>query len=118
MRLIAPLLALACVIAVSGCKSKPAQFSDVPGFSASNGKPVVKPSDALLGKVISFNGVGRFAVLSFPITRMPAVDQKLSVYREGLKVGEVKITGPQRDENIVADLLTGEAKSGDEVRDR
>jgi hypothetical protein len=46
------------------------------------------------------------------------VDQTLFLYRDGLKVGEVKITGPQKDENIVADLLHGEARAGDEVRDR
>ena len=35
-----------------------------------------------------------------------------------MKVGEVKITGPERDNNIVADLVTGEAQVGSEVRDR
>jgi hypothetical protein len=49
---------------------------------------------------------------------MPSVDQRLFIYRRGLKVGEVKITGPQRDHNIVADLSQGEAQAGDEARDR
>ncbi len=35
-----------------------------------------------------------------------------------MKVGEVKITGPQQDNNIVADLVTGEAQVGDDVRDQ
>jgi len=47
---------------------------------------------------------------------MPATNQKLYLYREGLKVGEVKITGPQADDNVVADIVTGEAQVGDEVR--
>jgi hypothetical protein len=42
----------------------------------------------------------------------------MNVYRRGLKVGEVKVTGPQRDDNIVADITAGEAAVGDEVRDR
>lgn len=40
------------------------------------------------------------------------------VYRDGLKVGEVKITGPTRDNNTVGDLVSGVANKGDEVRDR
>lgn len=120
MRLTFHLLALACVFAVAGCKSKPAEFSDVPEVSraGADNKPVVRSSNALAGKVVSFNSVGGFVVVNFPITRMPAMDQKLSVYRGGFKVGEIKITGPQREDNIVGDLTAGEAKAGDEVRDR
>ena len=121
MRLTFQVLLLAVVIAVSGCASKkPAGSSDVPGLTATvpAGKPIVKPSDVLNGKVVSFNTVGRFAVLNFPMTRMPGIDQTLFLYRDGLKVGQVKITGPQKDDNIVADLTNGEAKAGDEVRDR
>ena len=49
---------------------------------------------------------------------MPQIGQTLSVYRAGLKVGEVKITGPQRDNDIVADLTTGDAGAGDDVREQ
>jgi sulfur relay (sulfurtransferase) complex TusBCD TusD component (DsrE family) len=49
---------------------------------------------------------------------MPKMDQSLFLYRDGMKVGEVKITGPQRENNIVADLVTGEAEVGSEVRDQ
>ena len=57
-------------------------------------------------------------MLSFPVGQMPKPDQSLFLYRDGMKVGEVKITGPQRENNIVADLVTGEAQVGDEVRDQ
>jgi hypothetical protein len=33
-------------------------------------------------------------------------------------VGEVRITGPQNDDNIVGDILAGEAALGDSIRDR
>ena len=121
MRLTIQLLLISCVAALSGCSwNKPPKFSDVPGLPAEApvGQPVVKPSDALTGKLVTFNVVGRFAVLNFPVNRMPAIGQTLFLYRDGLKVGEVKITGPQKDDNIVADLVTGEGKPGDEVRDR
>lgn len=43
--------------------------------------------------------------------------KRLNVYRNGLKVGELKVTGPQRDNNTVADIVAGECQVGDEVRE-
>ncbi|HEX3625219.1 MAG TPA: hypothetical protein VH280_07330 [Verrucomicrobiae bacterium] len=56
-------------------------------------------------------------VLSFPLGRMPQTGQTLFIYRAGIKVGEAKITGPQRDNDIVADLTTGDAEAGDEAHE-
>ncbi len=118
-------LLIAAMVA-GGCttnKQKPApKFSAVP--SASNpaveegGKLIVTPLNGVTGKVVTFNSVGRFVVLDFPVGHLPATEQTFFVYRQGLKVGEVKITGPERDTNTVADLVSGEAQRGDEVRDR
>jgi hypothetical protein len=47
---------------------------------------------------------------------LPAIERKLEVYRTGLKVAEVRITGPSRDLNTVADIVAGECQPGDEVR--
>jgi len=88
-------------------------WAPVPG---TNQTQVAAPESVLVGKVATVNTPGRFVVLSFPIGKMAAVDQRLNLYRHGLKVGEVKVTGPQRENNIVADLLTGEAQAGDEAR--
>ncbi len=76
------------------------------------------PDNSLGGKVATFNSAGRFVVLDFPSGKMPALEQPMFIYRDGLKVGEVKITGPARDSNTVADLISGVANKGDEVRDR
>jgi hypothetical protein len=115
---------------LSGCaKDKPVVWSPVVGPSSGLGaltppsnkpaaKPIVTPEIMLVGKVVRFSSEGRFAVLNFPIGRLPGVDQKLHVYRQGLKVGEVKVTGPQKDDNTVADLVAGETQVGDEVRDK
>lgn len=58
----------------------------------------------------------RFVVIAFPVGQMPGLDQRMTVFRSGMKVGEVRITGPQRDDKIVADLMSGNAADGDEVR--
>src|SRR5882724_501847 len=79
---------------------------------------IVTPDTSLAGKVVKYNSVGRFVVLSFSASQMPKTDQTLFVYRGGLKTGEVKISGEQRDNYIVADLINGEAQPGDDVRDR
>jgi hypothetical protein len=79
---------------------------------------IVKPETMLVGRVVRVNPMLRIAVLNFPIGRLPALDQRLGVYRQGLKVAEIRVTGPQRDDNIVGDLVAGEAQAGDEVRDR
>jgi len=86
--------------------------------ATSQPSPIVTPDTALAGKIVAVNNPGRFVVVNFPVGRMAAVGQVLSVYRDGLKVGELKVSGPQRDDNIVADLAAGEARVGDAVRDR
>jgi len=81
-------------------------------------KLIVTPENGLQGKVAKVNMSGWFVILNFPVGHLPRLEQQLNVYRLGLKVGEVKVTGPQRDDNIVGDLISGEAQTGDEVRDR
>ncbi len=117
------LLVMALLVAVSGggCASRkhasassPQQPASGPAYS----KAIITPDTRLIGKVVSFDPEGRFAVLNFPIGHLPAFGQRLSVYRSGLKVGEINVTGPQRDDNIVGDVMAGEARTGDEVREQ
>lgn len=96
----------------------PAAGAELRPAAASDSKLLVTPAEMLVGKVAAYNAAGRFAVLDFPAGHLPLVDQTLFVYRQGLKVGEVKVTGPQRDNNTVADLISGEAQKGDDIRDK
>ena len=114
-RFVLSILVVATVL-LSGCtlfKRKPA----APAVAASP-VAIVTPDNSLSGKVVIFNSVGRFVVMNFPSRQMPNKDQQLFLYRAGLKVGEVRVTGLPNEDNIVADLVSGEAKAGDEVRDR
>jgi hypothetical protein len=78
--------------------------------------PTVTPSAARAGTVTSVNPSHRFVVVTFPFSQVPGIGQPLNVYRKGLKVGELKVTGPEIDTNTVADIIAGEAQVNDEVR--
>jgi hypothetical protein len=115
MKSFAP-LALICAGLLAGCASpKQNQFSQAPTTPSPT---IITPGTSLAAKVVSYNAVGRFVVLSFPVGEVPKTDDTLFLYRDGLKVGEVKITGPQRNNDTVADVVTGDAQVGDEVRDQ
>lgn len=108
-----------CFLHKSGGAKGQGTFSDTPNTVSSrtsDGKLIVTPETGLSGKVVRVVTSGRFAVLNFPIGRMALIDQRAEVYRQGLKVGELRISGPQLDDNIVADILTGEVQPGDQVR--
>ena len=68
--------------------------------------------------MVSVNSVGRFVVLSFPASDLSKVPHTLYLYRSGLKVATVNITGPQQGNIIVADVISGEARDGDTARQR
>lgn len=81
--------------------------------------PVLAPAkmvkNALVGRVVMVNPAARFAILSFPLGQMPAIEQHLGAYRAGVQVGELRASGPQRDDKIVADILAGDCQTGDSV---
>src|SRR5215469_4475848 len=85
--------------------------------AASGSAMIVTPDQSLAAKVIRVNATGRFAILNFPDGRMPKLDEHLFLYRAGLKIAEVKVVGPQQDTSIVADIVSGEVKEGDVVRE-
>src|SRR5213594_4385337 len=80
-------------------------------------KPEIMADEGVSGKVVLVNPLLRFVVMDFPVRRMPAVDQRLNVYHDGRKTGEVKVTGPTRDTTIAGDITAGGAQVGDEVRE-
>ena len=103
-----------CASKNSSAKLKPAATGAIGGKKAKT--PPLAPTFEIVGKVVSVNVAVRFVVLEFPLSAMPALGQKMSVYRDGQKIGELKISGPQSENNIVADITAGDAQAGDEVR--
>jgi hypothetical protein len=114
MKLSVPIL-LTAVILVSGCVSKKPASAKI---SIAPPQMIVAPDSSLAAKVVRYNSAGRFVVVSFPAGLMPKMDQTLFLYRAGLRVAEIKINGWQQDNLVVADVTSGEAQVGDEVRDQ
>ncbi len=108
----------------SGCaahRGSSAGFSDVPNpnrpsVSLPSKAMTVTADNLLVGKVTKVNTEGRFVVMTFPIGHLPALQQRLGVYRNGLKIGEIRVTGPQLDDSVVGDILAGDAQTEDDVR--
>jgi len=127
MRIALILSGAALALAVFGCAShhgsKTASAAQ-PGRSGTSTNAstaaglIVTPEEGLNGTVAWVNTELRFVVVTFPVGQLPSQGQRLSVYRGGLKMGEVRVNGPQQDDSVVADVVTGEAGQGDAVRDR
>ncbi len=115
--------ALLAVLGASGCATdssnggKTSSGRDANAQFNTNAPALVVPTSVLVGKVVKVNTTAKFVVLSFPPGRLPALEQVFSIYHAGLVVGRAKISGPQLDDAIVADLVSGEAEMGDEARD-
>ena len=109
-------------IGCAGAKSGPAQpaSAKTPGkgtpSGGSNPKAIVTPVSGLAGKVTTVNLSYQFVVVTFEGGQQPLPEQKLAVYRASLKVGEIKVSRQQMGRNVVADIVAGEARAGDEVR--
>jgi hypothetical protein len=126
MRALLLLLVAVAVSAVAGCAGKKAAAppGGVPGaltpaqasVSRANPNVVVTRDTTLTGKVVRVNPTARIVVLNFPIGHLPTQDQHMDLYRGGLKVGQVRVSGWQLEDSVVADVLAGEAQIGDEVR--
>jgi len=80
------------------------------------GQPVIKPDLQISGQVAMVNAEARFVVITFPPGPMPQSGQHLNIYHNGLKVGVVTVTGPQHENDTVADILNGNILLHDEAR--
>ncbi|HUC86255.1 MAG TPA: hypothetical protein VL970_13745 [Candidatus Acidoferrales bacterium] len=134
MKRLLPISLLTLTLTLSGCawlgrhmpwhhgttapQPAPTAAKSRPKSSKPSTPTIVTPDESLTAKVLSVNTVGRFVVLNFPEGRMPKLEQHFFLYRGGLKAAEVKIVGPQQDSSIVADIISGDAQTGDVVRDQ
>ena len=115
-------LALLAGLASSGC-SHPGHNAAAPVRPPATGVTESSPSDKLSvtlqtgleGKVSNVDPVGRYVILDFPTGSLPTLQQNLNDYHHGLKTAEIRVTGPQLDDTIVADIVSGQVSVGDRV---
>jgi hypothetical protein len=106
---------LCAVTLFCGCASQKAPAPKAAAKPAPE-KTVVTPDPLPAGRVAMVNGEARFVIINYPPGAVPKPGQRLNVYRDGNKVGEVKVTGPERDNNTVADIVAGDVQTRDLTR--
>lgn len=87
------------------------------GLNLGGTNVTVTPRPVILGKVTMVNAELRFVVIDFLLGGVPSRDRRLGVYRAGERVAEVKISGPQSESLIAADVTEGTVQVGDEVKE-
>jgi hypothetical protein len=112
------LLLVGMALLLCGCAGKtPARQAEAyTAVQPSPTHPIITLDTGALGKIMRVHQDGKFVVINFPFSRFPRLDDRLNVYRQGQKVGEVKIVGPQLEDNFVANITAGQLQPGDEVR--
>ena len=110
------------VVAGGGCfwrqkqtaaEATPSAFTVRPG---SNTNLTIRAANSPVGRIASVNAQAKFVVMNFPIGQLPAAETRLSIFRAGIKSGEIKVTGPAQENFTVGDITAGSAQEGDEVR--
>lgn len=129
MKTVAHLAALLLLLGATGClfgghkktQVPPPTHRTVTSRAATNAPAnnfIIKPDEGVVGRVASVNDDLRFVVLTFPLGQLPPLGTRMNIFRNGQIVGEVRISGPEKDDNSVADIVDGDAQKGDEVRPR
>jgi hypothetical protein len=103
-------------VALAGCTTAPASRDSGAASTGASTNLVVTPSIDLIGRISSVNTKDRFVVVAYPTALVPENGQKLNVYRDGRKVGELRVSGFSQDNLTAADILAGEIYVGDHVR--
>lgn len=79
--------------------------------------PVLTPITPVQGRVVFLNEKLRFVIVDFTFHQLPQPGQRLGLYRGATRIGEVRVSGPFRGQTTVADVMSGSARVGDQVRE-
>src|SRR5689334_20079838 len=90
----------------------PTSGSTAPAGAGSNSSnasgTIVTPGAPKVGRISLVNGSARYVIVTFSVGQLPVRDARLQVYRDGLKVAELKVADFTRDLNAAADIVAGE----------
>jgi hypothetical protein len=79
---------------------------------------IITPAQSAAANVVLVHESARFVILNFPDGRLPAEGQMLDLFRNGLKTAEVRISKFRQENNVTADIISGEARKGDQAREQ
>lgn len=101
-----------------GCGSKSGEGRLKPGRSAP--RPIVRGLDGSVGRIESIRTDLRLVVLDYSLSILPQHGELLSVWRDGIEVGQVRVTGPARPGTgkIGGEYISGDVRMGDTVRSK
>jgi hypothetical protein len=100
----------AAAVLFTGCLGRMTARPDESGVGPSPGQ--LGPPAA---RIVSLNSEHDFVVIDFTSRTIPAGGTTVSIYRNGKRVGAVRITEPVRAQFATADIVEGEVHVGDEV---
>lgn len=75
--------------------------------------PLVLPTS---GRIHSVNPGLQFVVVDYTIGGAPPMQSLVPVYRGNQKIGQLRLTGPERNGFVAADVVEGIVQIDDEVR--
>ncbi len=90
-----------------------ASLGPAPATNAPPANPILLPTN---GRVHSINSALRFVVIDYTLGGLPPLQSRLQVFRNDEKVGEVRLSGPERNGFVAADILDGFIQVDDQVR--
>ncbi len=127
------LVSVSVSVALTGCRSsadpdRPATAGPVSTKGGGLLRPATTPAEATnaapavatvlpaSGRVHSLNPGLRFLVADYTLGGMPPLHSRLGVYRNNEKIGEIRLSGPERNGFVAADIVEGILQVGDEIR--
>ncbi len=110
LRFLIPTGSLLFMLCFPGCSTPPA-----PGRPTSSAPAQILPDERPRGRIVTVNLPLRYVVMDFELSTPPEIGQRLEVFREGLKIGEVQLSGPIMGSAAAGDIVTGQAAVGDTV---
>lgn len=106
------LAALAALLAA--CSTAPS--GDAGTGAETNAVRTVPGLPPIPGRVHSVNPGLKFAVIDYSLGGTPAEGDRLTAWRGGQKVAELRVSGQSRGGYLAADIVSGAVEPGDEVR--
>lgn len=74
-----------------------------------------RPDNRVRARIQSVNDRGQFVVLDFGVGALPPIRTKMNIYRQNEIVGVLRLTGPVVENIAAGDIVSGDARAGDEA---